>query len=180
MDLAPHYFFKARIFIYVVLDIPRQQRVERNNDTLKHHTLTTQIISIHSVETLSSAQFLRKTTRGRSLCFLCSVPDKKTQKRICKAEEFRERRVSSLFLSCVHHACIFSMQENKKRHDMRLLVGGCLFEDFVRRLDPKYPGADRSPQSRGRSGIASDRRHVLKQLPVYIAIACLYQHFFEL
>ena len=36
------------------------------------------------------------------------------------------------------------MQENEKQHAMRLLAGGCLFEDFVRRLDPKGPGADRS------------------------------------
>jgi hypothetical protein len=35
------------------------------------------------------------------------------------------------------------MQENEKRHDMPLLADGCLFEDFVRRLDPKDPGADR-------------------------------------
>ena len=44
------------------------------------------------------------------------------------------------------------MQENEKRYDMRLLAGGCLFEDFVRRLDPKDPGADRGravgPRSR--------------------------------
>ena len=37
------------------------------------------------------------------------------------------------------------MQENETRYDMRLLADGCLFgEDFVRRLDPKDPGADRS------------------------------------
>jgi hypothetical protein len=37
-----------------------------------------------------------------------------------------------------------SMQEKEKWYDMRLLAGGYLFEDFVRRLDPKDPGADRS------------------------------------
>ena len=42
--------------------------------------------------------------------------------------------------SCMY----FLMQENEKRCDMRLLADGCLFGDFVRRLDPKDPGADRS------------------------------------
>ena len=37
----------------------------------------------------------------------------------------------------------FSMQENEKRHDMRFLADGCLFEDFVRPLDPKDPDGDR-------------------------------------
>ena len=51
----------------------------------------------------------------------------------------------------------FSTQENEKRHDMRLLAGGCMFENFVRRLDPKDPGADRGravgPGSRAIAGM---------------------------
>ena len=35
------------------------------------------------------------------------------------------------------------MQENKKRHGMRLLADGCLFVEFVRPLDPKDPYGDR-------------------------------------
>ena len=38
----------------------------------------------------------------------------------------------------------FNARRRKKRHDMRLLADGCLFEDFVRQLDPNDPGADRS------------------------------------
>ena len=37
----------------------------------------------------------------------------------------------------------FSMQENKKRHDMRLLADGCLIVEVVRPLDPKDPDGDR-------------------------------------
>ena len=62
----------------------------------------------HSVKKkLSSRKIPRKTTRGRSLCFLCSVPNTNNNKKEWprlrrKAEEYRKRRASSLFLSCVH------------------------------------------------------------------------------
>ena len=111
----------ASYFLVWFVDIPKHRENNYKHNHLTTHKkycitdFTTVLVNppFNSLgRKLSSAQILRKTTRGRSLCFLCSVPDTHTQKQ----KQKWLRRMNSgkegseaYFLSCVHpmHVHVF-------------------------------------------------------------------------
>ena len=85
---------------------------------------------------LRSAQILRKTTRGRSLCFLCTVPDKKKdKKKECARRKNAGKEGSAAYFSSLSPPRFFVLLERGGEGGMMLFASWLLEDAPVHSLE---------------------------------------------